>query len=219
MNLRVTGIREKSAALVGAPDCRCVRALGVSRQIVDVPVATGSENHGIGELHAQFAGDQVAGDNAPRLSIDNDQVQHFGARKHRYLAEVNLPLKCLVCAQQKLLPGLAAGVERTRHLGAAEGAILQRTSVFASKGNALRDALINNVHAVLRQPVDVRFARAEVAAFYRVIEEAVDTVAVVLVVLGCIDAALRSNGMGASRRVLKAVAKDVVAQFTESCGS
>ena len=43
------------------------------------------------------------------------------------------------------------------------------------------------------QPVDVGLARAEVAALDRVVEQAVDAVAVVLVVLGGVDAALRGD--------------------------
>jgi hypothetical protein len=45
--------------------------------------------------------------------------------------------------------------------------------------------------------VDIRLAGAEVAALDGVVEKAADGVAVVLVVLGGVDAALRGDGMGA----------------------
>ena len=72
--------------------------------------------------------------------------------------------------------------------------------------------------AQLREPVDVRFARAVVAALDRVVEQAVDAVAVVLVVLRGVDAALRGDAVGAARAVLDAEVEDVVAQLAERGG-
>ena len=58
------------------------------------------------------------------------------------------------------------------------------------------------LHADLGEPIDVRLAGAEVAALDRVVEEPVDAVAVVLVVLGGVDAALGGDAVGAARAVL-----------------
>jgi hypothetical protein len=82
----------------------------------------------------------------------------------------------------------------------------------------LRDALVDDVHRNLGQPVDVAFAGAEVAALYRVVEEAIDRVAVVLVVLGRIDTALRGDGVRAARRILETEALDVIAEFAHGSG-
>ena len=68
------------------------------------------------------------------------------------------------------------------------------------------------------QAVDVGFAGAEVAALDGVVEEAVDAVAVVLIVLGGVDAALGGDGVGAARAVLIAEALDVVAELAEGGG-
>ena len=68
---------------------------------------------------------------------------------------------------------------------------------------------------ISRQPIDVRFARAEIAALDRVVEQAVDAVAVVLIVLRGVDAALRGDAVRAARRILKAEALDVVAELAE----
>jgi hypothetical protein len=73
--------------------------------------------------------------------------------------------------------------------------------------------LVNDVDADLRQPIDVGLARAEIAALDRVVEKAVNAVAVVLVILGRVDAALGGDAVGAARAVLVAEAFDVVAQF------
>ena len=75
-------------------------------------------------------------------------------------------------------------------------AVVQVPPVFARERNALRHALVDDVDADLRQAVDVGFARAEIAALHRVVEQAVDAVAVVLIILGGVDAALRGDASG-----------------------
>ena len=102
-------------------------------------------------------------------------------------------LERLVRAEQQLLAGLAARVEGARDLRAAERAVGEQAAVLARERHALRHALVDDVDADLRQPVDVRLARAEVAALDRVVEQAVDAVAVVLIVLRGVDAALRGD--------------------------
>ena len=92
-------------------------------------------------------------------------------------------------------------------------------AVLAGERHALRHALVDDVDADLRQAVDVGFAGAEIAALHRVVEEAVNAVAVVLIILGGVDAALRGDGVRAARAVLEAEALDVVAQFAEAGGS
>ena len=61
----------------------------------------------------------------------------------------------LVGAEQQLLAGLAARVERARHLRAAERAVVEQAAVLAGERHALRDALVDDVDAHLREPVDV----------------------------------------------------------------
>ena len=133
-------------------------------------------------------------------------------------AGVDLALEGLVGAEEQLLAGLAAGIKRARDLRAAEGAVGQRAAVFAREGHALGDALVDDVDADLRQAIDVGFAGAEVAALDGVVEEAVDAVAVVLIVLGGVDAALGGDGVGAAGGILEAEALDVVAEFAERGG-
>ena len=213
VNLREAGIGEERAAFVRAPDGGGVRAFGVGGEVVDVAVAASGEDDGVGEMHAELAGDEIAGDDAAGLAVDDDEVEHLGARDHGDLAGVDLALEGLIGAEQKLLAGLAARVEGARNLGAAEGAVVEGAAVFAGEGDALGDALVDDVDAVLREAVDVAFASAEVAAFDGVVEEAVDAVAVVLIILGGVDAALRGDGVRAAGRILKAEALDVVAEF------
>jgi hypothetical protein len=79
--------------------------------------------------------------------------------------------------------------------------------------------LVDDLHRHLGQAVDVRLARAEVAALDRVVEEAEDRVAVVLVVLGGVDAALRRDRVRAARAVLVAEDVYVVAELRERRGA
>ena len=119
----------------------------------------------------------------------------------------------MIGAQQQLLPCLAAGVKGAGNLRAAEGAVGQRSAVFAGKRHALGHALVHDVQADLGQTVHVGIPRAEDAALHRVEEQAVHAIAVVLVVLGGVDAALRGDGVRAARAVLVAETLDVVAQL------
>src|ERR1700753_2363641 len=128
---------------------------------------------------------------------------------------MNLAPQRLIRAQQKLLPCLSPGVESARHLRSAEGPIRQRSTILTRKGNALRNALIDNLDAVFSQPIDVCLARPKVAALYRVIKQAVDAVAVILIILRCVDSALRCNRVSPSRRILKAKALHLVAKLTQ----
>ena len=71
----------------------------------------------------------------------------------------------------------------------------------------------------LRQPVYVGFAGAEVAALDGVVEEAINAIAVVLVVFCRVDAALRGDGMGAPGRILETKALNVVSELGKRrCG-
>ena len=60
-------------------------------------------------------------------------------------AGVDLAAEGLVGAEQELLAGLAAAVEGARHLGAAEGAVVEQAAVLARERHALGDALVDDV--------------------------------------------------------------------------
>ena len=151
-----------------------------------------------------LAGDEVAGDDAAGLAVDDDELEHLVPGELLDRAGGDLALERLVGADEQLLAGLAAGVEGARHLHATERAVVEQAAVLAGERHALRDALVDDVRADLGQPVDVGLPGAVVAALDRVVEEAVDGVAVLLVVLRGVDAALRRDGVRAARAVLEA---------------
>jgi hypothetical protein len=91
VDLRVAGIREAGAALVGAPDGGGVGAPGVGREIEDVAVAAGGKDDGVGgRVTGDFAGDEIAGDDALGLAVDQDEVEHL-------LVGVQLHAPCRPC--------------------------------------------------------------------------------------------------------------------------
>ena len=215
MNLREARIREERAALVRAPGRRHVRADGVGREVIDRPVAAGRQDDRIGGVALELAGHEVAHDDAARLAVDHHEVQHLAPREQAHRPLLHLPHQRLIGAEQQLLSGLAAGIKGARHLRPAERAVVQQPAVLAREGHPLRHALVDDVHAELRQPVDVRLARPVVAALDRVVEEAVHAVAVVLVILRRVDPALRRNAVRAPGAVLDAEIQNVVAQLAE----
>ena len=73
-------------------------------------------------------------------------------------------------------------------------------------------------HADLRQTIDVGLAGAVIAAFDRVIEQAIDAVAIVAIVLRGVDATLGSDAVGTAWAILKAETFDVVSQLGERRG-
>ena len=213
VDLGEAGVGEGRALLVRAPDRRRVAALGVGREVEDVAVAAGRQAHGVGHVGLDLAGDHVAHDDAARAAVDDHELQHLVARVHLDRAQADLALERLVGAQQQLLSRLAAGIEGPRDLRAAEGAVVEEAAVLAREGHAERDALVDDRNRDLRQPVDVRLARPEISALDGVVEQALNAVAVVVVVLRGVDAALRGDRVRPPGRVLVAEALDVVAEL------
>src|SRR5579864_4318022 len=218
MNLCEARIGEGRAAFVRAPDGGAVGTLGVGGKEIGVAVAAGAEHHRVANMRFDLAGNQIAGDDATSLAINDDEVEHFGAREHLHATGIYLVFESLVRAEQKLLAGLAAGVESARDLRAAEGSVGQRAGILAGEGNALSYALVDDVDADLREPVDIGLARSEVAAFDGVVEQAKDAVTIVVIVFRGVDTALSSDAVRAARRILKAEALHVVAELAQAGG-
>ena len=74
------------------------------------------------------------------------------------------------------------------------------------------------VFADFGEAINVRFARAEIAALDRVVEEAVNAVAVVRVIFRGVDSALGGDAVRAARTVLVTERFDVVALLAQRGG-
>src|SRR5262245_57597153 len=94
MNLREARVRKQRSLAISAIRGRDVAALGDRGEVNIVTMAAGGEYDGIANMRFNLAGDQIAGDNAARLAVDQYQFEHFGARNHAHLAQPDLPRKC-----------------------------------------------------------------------------------------------------------------------------
>ena len=219
MDLREAGVAEVGTLAVRAPDGGRVAAHRVGGQEEHVAVAAGGQDDRVGDEGLELAGGHVAGDDAARLALVDDEFDHLVTRVLGDGTRSDLTLERLVGPDQKLLTCLAARVERAGHLDTTEGAVVEEATVLAGEGNALRDALIDDVGADLGEAIDVVLAGAVVAALDRVVEETVDGVVVVTVVLRGVDTTLCGNGVRTAGGVLVEEAVDVVAHFAERGGS
>ena len=164
------------------------------------------------------ARDELAGDDARGPAVLHHHVEHLDPGVHLHRARCDLPGESTVGAEKQLLTGLAPGVEGAGDLSAAEGPVGEEAAVLPGEGDALGGAVVDDGVADLGESVDVRFARPEVAPLDGVVEEATHAVAVVLVVLRCIDAALGGDAVGATRTVLEAEAIDLIAELAQGGG-
>ena len=203
---------------MGPPRRRHVARHRVRRQEERVAVATGGEHDGVGVVRHHFTGQEVAGHDAGGATVDDDDVDELHAVPELDVAEADLAGHLLVGADQELLAGLAACVERAAHLGAAEAAVVEQAAVLAGERHALGDHLVDDVPRHLRQPVDVPLARAVVAALDGVVEQPVDAVAVAAVVLRRVDAALGGDRVRPARRVVERERLDLVAELGQRRG-
>ena len=215
MNLGVAGICEVSPALVAAPGRRHIGIFRVGRQVIHVAIAAGAEQHRIAAVTLQLAGHQIAGDNAARLPVNHHQIQHFLPGEDLHLPHVDLPHQGAIGPQQKLLPSLPPRVKGAGNQCAPKRTVREQTAILPRKGHPLGHALVDDVAADLRQPIHVGLAGAVVAALDGVVKQPPHAVAVVGIVFGGVDAALRRDAVGATGRILNAKAFDVVAQFAQ----
>ena len=173
----------------------------------------------MGAVTLDLAGYEVAGDDTASLAVLDDDVEHLMTRVALDRACCDLLVECGVCAEQQLLSGLAAGIERTRYLRTAERTVSQQAAVLAGEGYALSHALVDDEVRYLGQTVYVGLACAVVASLDGIVEEAVYRVVIVLIVLRSVDTALSCDRVGAARRVLNAEHLDVISEFSERSGS
>jgi hypothetical protein len=82
----------------------------------------------------------------------------------------------------------------------------------------LRHALVDNIETDFGQAMNIRLSRTKIAPFDRIVEQAENAIAVVLIVLGSVDTTLRCDTVGPARRILEAKALNVISEFTQGRG-
>ena len=219
VNLDVAGVGKSGAFFVADPGSGAVAVHGVGGEVVDVAVATCGKDDGMGGKAFDVAGDEVAGDDAAGASVDNDEVHHFVAFMEFDAATGYFAAKGTVGTEEELLAGLTAGIESAADLSTAEGAVVEESTIVAGEGYTLGNTLVDDAATDFSQTVDVGFAGTVIATFDGIAEKTLDAVAVVLIVLGCIDAALGSDGVCTAGGILNAEYVDIEAHGTQRSGS
>src|SRR2546423_11929330 len=102
MNLGETGVREERALFVGTISCGDVATARIRRKIKNVAIATGRENDCITRVRLDSSGHETARDDALRVPVVQNQVEHFRLRKHGDRAGRDLAGKRLIRAEEQL---------------------------------------------------------------------------------------------------------------------
>src|SRR5439155_21978384 len=113
MDLGETGIGEERAFFISAIRRGDVAAARVRGEIKNISVAAGRKHDRIARHVVDLTGAKIACDDSLGMSIYNNDIEHFGLRKHLHGAGGDLPAKRLITPKQKLLAGLSARIERS----------------------------------------------------------------------------------------------------------
>ena len=161
---------------------------------------------------------KITGDYSLGLAVDDDEVKHLVTGITLDCPGGNLTVQSGIGAEKELLSGLSAGIESTADLDSSERTVGEVTAILTGEGNTLGHTLVDDGRADFGETIDISLAAAVVSSFYCVIEKTIDSVVVVLVILGGVDSSLGGDGMGPSGRVADAENLDIIAQLTEGSG-
>ena len=216
VNLHIRGVGHVGTLAVALDSGRAVAAHGVGAEEVGIAVTAGGDDHGIGGEALQLASNEVLGDDTACAAVDNHHVLHLIAGVEFHLSGLHLCGERGVGTEQELLSGLSLCIEGTRHLCATERAVGEHAAVLTCEGHTLCHTLVDDIVRHLGQAVHVGLTGTVVATLHGVVEQAVHGVAVVLVVLGGVDTALRCDGVSAAGRVLDAEVDHVEPHLTKA---
>src|SRR5690606_20281565 len=215
VDLRVAWVGKECTPLVGTPSSRNVTPHSVGGEEKYIAISARAQQYGMGLVRLDRTRYHVARNDTPCVTVDGYQVQHFMPVIGFYGTFVDLAVQRRVCAKQQLLPGLATRIERAGNLCTTERTVVEQPTILTRKWNTLRHALVDNVYRYFRQAVYVGFARAVVTALYRIVEQPVNAVAVILVILCRVDSALGGYGVGPARTVLITKRFHIVAELSK----
>ncbi len=218
VDLDETWVCEVSALTVSLDGCRTVTTHGIGRKEIGVTVSAGGKADSVSAITLQLAGNEVLCDDTTATAVDDHNILNLGAGVKLHGAVVDLLHKRGVGTEQKLLTGLSLSVERTADLHTTEGTVGKHAAIFTGERNALGHTLVDNVCRHLRKTIDVGLTCTVVTALDSIVEQAVNGVAVVLVVLCSVDTSLRSDRVCTARRVLNAEIDDVEAHLAKRSG-
>ena len=91
MDLGETGVRETSASLVGPPDGSGVGHSRIGREEEDIRISARRKDHGIAGDRFDLAVDHVADHDPARLSVNDNEIEHFPAGIENDISHSDLP--------------------------------------------------------------------------------------------------------------------------------
>jgi hypothetical protein len=165
-----------------------------------------------------FAVRQISTNDPTSPAIYDNQVQHLSTWQQLNLATAHLPHQSTVGTQKQLLTGLSPGIKGSRNLSAAKGTISQITSILPGKGNTLGNTLVDDIVADLSQAINIRFAGSKIPSLNGIEKEPPDTVVVIGVILGRVNAALSRDAMSSSSGIMNAEGLHIVTQLCKAGG-
>ena len=173
MYLREARIGHVSPFAVCFPSSRNVRPHGVGAQVEHVSVSSRAQYHSVRPMTLNFSSYQVSSDDSTRFAINKHQVHHFMTVVHGNFSFRDLTRKCRISTQKQLLTRLSFSVEGSRNQYSPERTVVEQTTIITGERNPLRYTLINDVCRHFRQAIHVSFARAVIASFDGIVEQAV----------------------------------------------
>ena len=90
MDLRVAGIGKGRTTLEGAPCRGDIAASGIGGEVEGRAVAAGAEEDGVGGVALDLAGQEVAGDDALCVAVDQHNIEHFRVLVHGDASKADL---------------------------------------------------------------------------------------------------------------------------------
>src|SRR5687768_5344324 len=94
------------------PDRGCIASFCIRGKEKHIAISAGAKQYRMRAMRLYFTSYEIPGYDTACFAVHENNVKHFCTRVHLYLTVGDLPIKCGVCTQQKLLPGLATCIKR-----------------------------------------------------------------------------------------------------------
>ncbi len=219
VNLNVRWVSEVSTLAIALDSCCTVTTHSVCRKEVSVTITTGSNNYGVGRETLQLTCNQILSDDTTSVTVNDNKILHLVTGEELNLTCLNHAAQRRVSTEEELLTCLTLSIESTRYLSTTERTVSQHTTVLTSERNALSYALVDDVVAHLSQTVNVSLTSTVVTTLYCIVEQTVNRIAVILIILSCIDTTLCCDRVSTTWRVLDAEVQDIEAHLAERSSS
>ena len=147
----------------------------------------------------KFTGHEITGYDTLSLAVYDNQVKHFVTRITGYRSGCDLAVEGCISSEKKLLAGLSPGIEGSADLYTSERTVGKVSAVFTGERNTLGNTLVDDSGAHFCQTIDIGLTTAIVSSLDGIIEKTVNSVVVILVILGSIYTSLSCNRVCPSR--------------------